>query len=455
MKNKYKESMLGVHHSDELTERLLEIPSKKEKSSISKKGLAGVLIAAVILSMTISVFAITQGDSIIADDITSTSSVEIASVQPTTNMTTKGVKNANNTTKVHPATTKSQQNSFLTRLDISEIEGNKNIVAIASNYKYTVFVCDNKVKTRLYVFNHIKNKFRADEELDSPQNVNYYKISIDDESTITLKTFLKDDSVIVNTYSKRLKLLSSTVDSYSDERGCAFVKMDGFEVMDDKDIGTIYNFNNDKLFYVTPYHPNFQIIGALDKKMVLGEKNNDRLVIRIKDFATKRQIARLTLTPKIDFTGKVKAYCFDDSYLTFAIGNENEDEIYVWDYNQCNMDIDIRLKTYTEQEIELEASRLANEISEKYAVDVELENISPLEKYIVTTRLNAYCEYLSEKYFDGRIDGIVFGDYDEDFVVENDIVRINARDFDKMLFYKITSQEKITTTTELTTELME
>lgn len=412
MNNKYRKAMSGVHHSDELTDRLMNIDEQKKRPSLNNRAVLMLVAVVLVLSMTTTVFAFTNDEF---------------SLLPTTSAvfeeksTTEEIETQGNTSKLQASSEPVKKEEK--KLFALDFEADLGVLALASNYKYTVVasMADEQVKLRIY--NHIKNKLRAELALDDCNDARAYRLELDDDGDVRFTVWKNDDSTAVFTYDKRLNPLTGEATQPSEQSN-------DFEVVDDEEIGTVYSFNGE--YYFTPYHKDFQIVDRVGHSFALAQRDGDSLVIRIKNFKLKKQLGRIKITPSISFD-EIKEHYFDNERFSFVIGSGSEQKIYVWNYENKSPEVDVRVEELSEEDLSEATEKGIEAFNGFFDFDITLDIASPIEKFVVGKKLELYSTQIQPMQEGEPTKEIIIGDYDFDCVIAEDYIKINAQSLSRSL----------------------
>lgn len=401
MNNKYKEAMNCVHHSDELSQRLMDTENmgKKRFSIHSKTGLIAVIVI-LIMSTATTVFAFSSESPFFSSLRKSESNNTVQSVTENSNKDTK----SNNSSKV-------EKKEYYTL----ELDESSDVLALASSEKYTVLVMTKDGEPYIQIYNHIKNELRAQKPIENGSNNEPYSLSVDEKGKVGLVGFDNEGNSIHFVFDKRLNLVS-------DENEEDFEKESAeFDYIDDNEAGTIYSF--DGKYYDTPYHDGFQILARNKNCIAFFQNAQDKSIIRIKDFEKKKQIAKLELE-KSAHTKKIESFYFDDNRLSFVINSDGKKRIYIWNYKDKPTDVDMRINELSESELRETIDSIIASFENDYGCKVVINNeLSPLYRYAVAKKINLFSQQNNASTLQKEI---IIGEFDEEFSISDECIKIDA-----------------------------
>lgn len=436
MTNKYKEAMSCVHHSDELNQKLMDTENmgKKRFSLHSKTGLIAVVVI-LIMSTATTVFAFSSDNSFFSSLRKSENNKASQSI--TDNKSNEKPKSSSDSNKA-------EKSDYYTL----ELDESSDVLALASNEKYTVFVMTKEGEPYLQIYNHIKNELRAEKLIENGSNNEPYSLSIDENGKVSLAGFDNDDNAIHFVFDKRLNLISDKSEEILEEERA------DFDYIDDNEAGTIYSF--DGKYYDTPYHEGFQILARNKNCFAFFQNEEDKLIIRIKDFEKKKQIAKLELK-KTAHTKKIDNCYFDDNRLSFVINSDGKKRIYIWNYTAKKTNVDIRIKELSESELIENTDSMISTFENEYDCKLFIsKDFSHLYRYAIAKKINLFSQQGNASTVQKEI---IIGEFEEEYSISDECIQINADSLNLELLNEVfnsvdeqQSNQEIPETQSVTTE---
>lgn len=386
----YIDSLPTENEKFEHTKEYLEFIKNIEKQRLnkSKKLFKLLLVAAILISLLVSSFAV-MGKFGSFDDVRANEMITTKQNQTSTT----GIKN-----QVVKPTRKESAKADLLKLDIGDYD---NIELISSSDRYSAFCSNNS----LVLINLQNNKIVNSLLLDY-KPVGLY---VDDDISVISKT---DDGYVNNRYDFSLTNIAIEPCEFVDD------KLNGVSYFDDEKQGTLYYYPDEDAYYLTPYHKDMVVLNRFNHRFAFEEKINGGYCIKIKNYALGTQVNKLKLKSKVDISNL--------NNTTYSFVNANGDA-YVWHYKYKKTN---RRSSRVTKYSSIEMQAYVDDMISNSGLDIVFDNVSVFDQFVCMSKI---LNYTNEIEFDNNTE-IIFTYYvPESNDDEKLYFDVNTFDFDSFM----------------------